>query len=43
MVEDRLNWRTGKLCYVEIPAVDVTASGGFYRQPGLAEMEAKHA
>ena len=31
MVEDRPNWRTGKLCYVEIPAVDVAASAGFYR------------
>jgi len=32
MVEDRPNWRTGKLCYIEIPAVDVAASAGFYRQ-----------
>lgn len=32
MVEDPPNWRTGKLCYVEIPAVDVAASAGFYRQ-----------
>ena len=31
MVEDRPNWRTGKLCYIEIPAVDVAASAGFYR------------
>ena len=32
MVEDRPNWRTGKLCYVEIPAVDVAASARFCRQ-----------
>jgi len=32
MVEDRPNWRTGKLCYIEIPAADVAASAGFYRQ-----------
>ena len=33
MVEDWPNWRTGKLCYIKIPAVDVAASAGFYRPP----------
>jgi predicted enzyme related to lactoylglutathione lyase len=32
MVEDRPNWRTGKLCYIEIPAADVARSAEFYRQ-----------
>jgi len=32
MVEDRPNWRTGKLCYIEIPALDVARSAEFYRQ-----------
>jgi len=32
MVEDQPTWRTGKICYVEIPAVDVARSAGFYRQ-----------
>lgn len=32
MVEDRPKWRTGKLCYIEIPAVDVARSAEFYRQ-----------
>jgi 2,7-dihydroxy-5-methyl-1-naphthoate 7-O-methyltransferase len=32
MVEDRPNYRTGKLCYIEIPAVDVDRSAEFYRQ-----------
>jgi uncharacterized protein len=32
MVEDRPNYRTGKLCYIEIPAVDVALSAEFYRQ-----------
>ncbi|MGH3257253.1 MAG: VOC family protein [Streptosporangiaceae bacterium] len=32
MVEDRPNWRTGKLCYIEIPAVDIDGSAEFYRQ-----------
>jgi predicted enzyme related to lactoylglutathione lyase len=32
MVEDRPEWRTGKLCYVEIPAVDVARSAEFYQQ-----------
>jgi predicted enzyme related to lactoylglutathione lyase len=32
MVEDRPKWRTGKLCYVEIPAMDVARSAEFYRQ-----------
>ena len=40
MVEDRPNYRTGKLCYIEIPAVDVARSAEFYRQPGLAQAEA---
>jgi len=32
MVEDRPEWRTGKLCYVEIPSVDVARSAEFYQQ-----------
>jgi len=32
MVEDQPKWRTGKLCYIEIPAVDVARSADFYRQ-----------
>ena len=33
MVEERPEWRTGKLCYVEIPAADVARSAQFYQQP----------
>jgi hypothetical protein len=40
MVEDRPNWRTGKLCYIEIPAVDAAGSAEFYRQAGPAQTEA---
>jgi len=40
MVEDQPYYRTGKLCYIEIPAVDVARSAEFYRQPGLAQTEA---
>ena len=32
MVEEQRNWRTGKICYVEIPAVDVAGSARFYQQ-----------
>jgi len=32
MVEEQPNWRTGKICYVEIPAVDVARSARFYQQ-----------
>jgi 2,7-dihydroxy-5-methyl-1-naphthoate 7-O-methyltransferase len=32
MVEDQPKWRTGKICYIEIPAVDVARSVGFYQQ-----------
>jgi predicted enzyme related to lactoylglutathione lyase len=32
MVEDQPNYRTGKLCYIEIPAADVARSAEFYRQ-----------
>ena len=32
MVEGLPKWRTGKICYVEIPAVDVARSAGFYQQ-----------
>ena len=32
MVEERPKWRTGKICYIEIPAVDVARSAAFYRQ-----------
>jgi predicted enzyme related to lactoylglutathione lyase len=31
MVNDQPKWRTGKLCYIEIPAVDVARSAEFYR------------
>ena len=26
------NYRTGKICYIEIPAIDITESAQFYRQ-----------
>ena len=32
MVEEQLEWRTGKICYMEIPAVDVARSAKFYQQ-----------
>ena len=32
MVEEQPKWRTGKICYVEIPAVDAARSAGFYQQ-----------
>jgi len=32
MVEEQPEWRTGKICYVEIPAVDVARSARFYQQ-----------
>jgi len=32
MMVDQPKWRTGKLCYIEIPAVDVVRSAAFYRQ-----------
>jgi predicted enzyme related to lactoylglutathione lyase len=32
MVEERPKWRTGKICYIEIPAVDVARSAEFYQQ-----------
>ena len=32
MVDEQLKWRTGKLCYIEIPAVDVAQSAEFYRR-----------
>jgi predicted enzyme related to lactoylglutathione lyase len=32
MVEERPKWRTGKICYIEIPAVDVACSAEFYQQ-----------
>ena len=32
MVEEQLKWRTGKICYVEIPAADVARSAEFYQQ-----------
>jgi 2,7-dihydroxy-5-methyl-1-naphthoate 7-O-methyltransferase len=32
MVEEQPNWRTGKICYIEIPAVDVARSAEFYQQ-----------
>ncbi len=32
MVEEQQKWRIGKICYVEIPAVDVARSAGFYQQ-----------
>jgi uncharacterized protein len=32
MVEDQPHYRTGKLCYIEIPAVDIARSAEFYEQ-----------
>ena len=32
MIVDQPKWRTGKLCYIEITAVDVVRSAAFYRQ-----------
>ena len=32
MVEERPLWRTGKICYIEIPVVNVAHSAEFYRQ-----------
>ena len=32
MVEERPLWRTGKICYIEIPVVNVARSAEFYRQ-----------
>ena len=32
MVEERPKWRTGKICYIEVPAVDVARSADFYQQ-----------
>ena len=32
MVEEQPEWRTGKICYVEIPAADVARSAEFYQQ-----------
>ena len=32
MAEDHPRWRTGKLCYIEVPAVDVARSAEFYRR-----------
>jgi len=32
MVEERPNWRTGKICYIEVPAADVARSAEFYHQ-----------
>jgi uncharacterized protein len=32
MVDDQPKFRTGKLCYIEIPATDIARSAGFYRQ-----------
>jgi 2,7-dihydroxy-5-methyl-1-naphthoate 7-O-methyltransferase len=32
MVEEQPKWRTGKICYIEIPTVDVARSAEFYRQ-----------
>jgi uncharacterized protein len=32
MLNDEPKWRTGKLCYIEIPAADVARSAEFYRQ-----------
>ena len=45
VAESKPRYRTGKLCYSEIPAVDVDrpdSAGnvlGIYQQPGLAETE----
>jgi hypothetical protein len=40
MVDEQPKWRTGKLCYIEIP--DPAGNTlGIYQQPGLAETEAR--
>ena len=31
MVDDQPKWRTGKICYIEIPTIDVHRSADFYR------------
>jgi len=32
MVEEQPKWRTGKICYLEVPAADVARSAEFYQQ-----------
>jgi hypothetical protein len=32
MVDDQAKWRTGKICYIEIPAVEVARSAEFYQR-----------
>jgi predicted enzyme related to lactoylglutathione lyase len=32
MVEEQSAWRTGKICYIEVPAADVARSAEFYQQ-----------
>src|SRR5580700_3634704 len=32
MVEEQPKWRTGRICYIEIPAADVARSAEFYQQ-----------
>jgi predicted enzyme related to lactoylglutathione lyase len=32
MVEDQPKWRTGKICYIEIPAAEVARAAEFYQR-----------
>jgi predicted enzyme related to lactoylglutathione lyase len=32
MVDDQPKWRTGKICYIEIPAAEVAGSAEFYQR-----------
>jgi predicted enzyme related to lactoylglutathione lyase len=32
MVDDQPKWRTGKICYIEIPAAEVARSAEFYQR-----------
>ena len=32
MTEGEPDWRPGKICYIEIPATDISRSAGFYGQ-----------
>ena len=41
MVEEQPKWRTGKICYVEIPAVDVARSAGILPAGVRLENEAE--
>jgi catechol-2,3-dioxygenase len=32
MVDDQPKWRTGKICYIEIPVAEVARSAEFYQR-----------